>query len=269
MYETDFLDGAYGPGGNLLILGTASSSNQASTVFEAGQSTCGPAGTDTSPCIGFYRRTDHTVWYTSPDFSGFSFEVDYTLSPYKTADNDPRVISIGGKYAPEGMPFRIDAAYEEHRDFYGMNALAGQGGGNSSKDTGLQFGGTFMFGDFTVGARYEMLEYKTSGALAGPITSWERDAFFINGKMNLPTGYAALQIGIANDADTNLGKQNDTGATMIGLGYMHNLSRQSQLQVIYNQMDNDAAAQYIAIGGTNVAPGVDHKGIYLGIKHTF
>ena len=264
MYETDFLDGAYGPGGNLLILGTPGTG----AAFQIGQGGCYQTG-----CAGFYRRSDHTVWYTSPNWEGFSFEVDYTLNAYKdnaaNPDTDPQIISIGGKYAPEGMPFRVDVAYEQHDDMFGANELAGgaANGGTGSKDTGLQVGGTYMFGDFTVGLRYEMLEYKVDNAVN--INKVERDAWFINGKMNLPTGYAALQVGMAGDRDVNGNKVNDTGATMIGVGYFHNLSRQSQMQIIYNQTDNDANANYLAIGGTNASNGIDHKGIYLGIKHTF
>ncbi|MEX0960572.1 MAG: porin [Burkholderiales bacterium] len=270
MYSSDFMDGAFGPGGNLLILGTASSAGGASTVFEIDQN-CSAA----APCMGFYRRSSHTVWYESPNWSGFSFEVDYTLSAYKTTTNDPKILSIGGKYQPEGMPFWVDAAYESHDDMFGVNAVTGQVGGTASSDTGFQIGGGYMFGDFTVGLRWERLTYEADGKGAGLINEWERDAFFINGKMNLPTGYAALQIGIADEGSCALaggGACNagtDTGATMIGVGYAHNLSRQSQVLVFYNQMDNDSAAQYIAIGGTNVAPGVDHRGLYLGIKHTF
>lgn len=263
MYETDFLDGAYGPGGNLLIMGNPGVGG----AFDIGQGGC--TNGSTAGCSGFYRRTDHTVWYTSPNWSGFSFEIDQTLSAYKSATGqDPTVLSIGGKYAPDGMPFRVDVAYEKHDDMFGANAVAGAAnGGTGSTDTGLQFGGTYMFGDFTVGARYEMLEYEVDGAAT--VSSVERDAWFINGKMNMPTGYAAVQLGMAGERDVNGTKVNDTGATMFGIGYFHNLSRQSQVQLIYNQTDNDAAANYLAIGVTNATPGLDHKGIHLGIKHTF
>jgi predicted porin len=260
MYETDFLDGAYGPGGNLLILGNPGVGG----AFDIGQD-CD--NTSVSNCSGFYRRSNHTVWYTSPNWEGFSFEVDYTLSAYKTNATNPQIISIGGKYAPDGMPFRVDVAYEQHDDMFGANAFDATNAGTSSKDTGLQVGGTYMFGDFTVGLRYEMLEYKVDNAVN--INKVERDAWFINGKMNLPTGYAAVQFGMAGDRDINGTKQADSGAKMIGVGYFHNLSRQSQMQIIYNQTDNDANANYLAIGGTNASNGLDHKGIYLGIKHTF
>jgi predicted porin len=277
MYSSDFLDGAMGVGGNLLILGNPG----VGSAFDVGQNNCGPGAYIATPiagCVGFYRRTSHTVWYESPNWNGFSFEVDYLLSAYKSTTDDPKGISIGGKYAPEGMPFTIDAAYEQHDDFGGVDQIAGfqglgTGSSTSTKDTGVQVGGTYAFGDFTVGLRYEQLEYTGNSAAATDLTKWERDAYFLNGKMNLPTGYAAVQYGVANKAKcTQNGVACDgagTDARMIGIGYFHNLSRQSQVSIIYNQTDNKENAAYVAIGGTNVVQGADHRGLFLGIKHTF
>jgi predicted porin len=271
-YSSDFMDGALGPGGNLMILGTPG----AATVFEVGESGCAPQatltpGVFTGGCVGFYRRTEHTIWYESPNFNGFSFEVDYTLSANKTATTNPRVVSIGGKYAPEGMPFFVDAAYEKHDDLFGITKITGEGGTGSS-DTGFQIGGGYTFGDFQINARWERLTYEQDGNAAG-VSEYERDAIWLGVKMNLPTGYAAVQFGQAGDADIVDGgvgqKANDTGATHFSVGYFHNLSKQSQLQAIYNQTSNDANANYLAVGGTNAVNGADHKGLYLGIKHTF
>lgn len=274
-YSTDFMDGAAGPGGNLLILGTASSATGASTVFENGQGACGAAA---GGCMGFYRRSEHTVWYESPNWNGFNFEVDYTLSAFKTGGatgTDPKILSIGGKYQPEGMPFFVDVGYEKHDDMFGMNAVTGQVTGTGSSDDGFQIGAGYMFGDFQINARWERLTYETDGTTVGEIQDWERDAMFFGGKWNLPTGFAAVQLGIADEGDCTMNgggactAGNDTGATMFAIGYFHNLSKQSQIQAIYNQTDNDSNAQYYSIGGTTVAAGNDHKGIYLGIKHTF
>ncbi|MFL6579159.1 MAG: porin, partial [Burkholderiales bacterium] len=121
MYTADPLDGALGPGGNLMILGTPG----ANEAFQVGQGSCAPnAGGTTGGCVGFYRRTDHTIWYESPNWGGFTFEVDYTLSAYKTQTTDPKVFSVGGKFQPEGAPFYIDLAYEQHTDLFGAIAIA-------------------------------------------------------------------------------------------------------------------------------------------------
>jgi predicted porin len=259
MYQADPLDGALGPGGNLMILGTPG----AGTAFEVDQ-----AGTN----VDFYRRTSNTIWYESPNYNGFTFEVDYTLSAFKTAGPpsvDPTVISIGGKWQPEGMPFYVDVAYEQHEDMFGVTKIAGTAGTGSS-DNGLQIGGGYMMGDLSLHARYEQLSYELDGAAAGTVNEYDRDAFWFGVKYNLPSGYVGGEIGIAQEGETNLGDAVDTGATMIGIGYFHNLSKQSQLQFIYASTKNDAAATYTqAAAPLGGAPGSDHQVVHVGIKHTF
>ncbi len=271
MYQADPLDGALGPGGNLMILGTPG----AGTAFDTGHAACGVAGPGLG-CIGFYRRTDQTIWYESPNWSGFTFEVDYTLSAFKTngpPSSDPRVISIGGKWQPEGMPFYIDLAYEKHDDFGALNAL-NAALGTSTSDDAIQVGGGYMIGDLGLHARYEQLSYEVTGnATAGDVTQLERDAFWFGVKYNLPSGYVGAELGIADEWDVTVnggGTAPDTGAKMFGIGYFHNLSKQSQLQFIYGRTDNDSAGTYTQAAAPNGgAPGSDHQVLHVGIKHTF
>ena len=290
MYTADPLDGALGPGGNLMILGTPG----ANAAFQAGQGSCGPAvggaftfdpvtgtaianpnaGKGSGGCVDFYRRTDHTIWYESPNWSGFSFEVDYTLSAFKSRDTsgnttDPKVLSIGGKFQPDGAPFYVDLSYEKHDDMFGANAL-GAVGGTSSKDTGIQLGVGYMIGDLGLHARYERLKYETDGTLATtPFSEWKRNAYWFGVKYNLPTGYIGAELGIAQNGKTNNGTADDTGANMFGIGYFHNLSKQSQLQFIYGRTDNDDNATYTQAAAPLTAAGATHQVFHVGIKHTY
>jgi predicted porin len=267
MYTADPLDGALGPGGNLMILGTPG----AGTAFDAGQDGCGAGGG--AGCHGFYRRTSQTIWYESPNFTGFSFEVDYTLSAFKTQSPnsvDPKVLSLGGKFQPEGAPFYVDLSYENHHDMFGGNGLiGGTAGGTSSTDTGIQVGGGWMIGDLGLHLRYEMLKYKTDGSSNG-IDYYKRNAYWLGVKYNLPSGYVGAELGIAQNGKNSAGTVNDTGANMFGVGYFHNLSKQSQLQFIYGRTDNKDAATYTQagapLGGT---PGADSQVFHVGIKHTY
>jgi predicted porin len=258
MYTADPLDGALGPGGNLNILGTPG----AGRLFEAGQGNCAATG-----CPDFYRRTDHTIWYESPKFGGFDFEVDYTLSAFKNnAGTDPKVLSVGGKFAPEGAPFYVDLAYEKHDDMFGLTAF-GLAPGIESKDTGMQVGAGMMFGDLGLHLRYERLKYE-QGAV-----ELKRNAYWLGVKFALPSGYIGAELGIAQDADISGvpgASSNDTGAKMFGIGYFHNLSKQSQLQFIYGRTDNEDSASYAQAGTPNGGvPGSDHQVFHVGLKHTF
>lgn len=280
MYTADPLDGAAGPGGNLSLLGTPG----AGAVFQNSNASGG---------VDFYRRSEQTIWYESPNWSGFAFEIDYTLSGFKsnggtsfsvnpqtgvigsatTGATDPRALSVGGKFQPDGAPFYVDLAYEKHWDYFGLDDITtasgtAGGGGSSSSDTGIQVGVGYTFGDLGLHARYEQLKYKDEGVTAGA-DEWKRNAWWVAAKYNLPSGYVGAEIGIAQDGKTNLGKANDTGAKMFAIGYFHNLSKQSQLQFIYGRMDNDDQGTYQMAGATAENIGGTTQVFHVGLKHTF
>ena len=272
MYQADPLDGALGPGGNLMILGTPG----ANTAFEVGQAGCLVTG-----CVGFYRRTDNTIWYESPNWNGFTFEVDYTLSASKFDGGpgigtiDPTVLSAGAKWKPEGMPFYVDVAIEQHEDMFGTAKISSPTTTTGSSDDGFQVGAGFSIAGFDLHARFEQLSYETDGTTAGDLNKLERDAIWFGVKYNLPSGYIGGEIGQADDWDTTCTglacPAPDTGATMYGIGYFHNLSKQSQLQFIYASTDNDSQGTYTQAGAQGFAggPGSDHTVIHVGLKHTF
>ena len=270
-YVSDPLDGAVGVGGNLNILATPG----AGAIFQVGQH----SGT---PQVDFYRRTEQQVWYESPNWSGFSFEFDYSLSAFKTSSTptapglDPKVISIGGKFQPEGAPFYVDLAFEQHKDMFGLTAITAltptltAANGKSSKDNAIEIGGGWMFGDLGLNVRYEMLKYKEDGVTSTAVTEYKRNAEWIGVKYSLPSGYVGAELGIAQKGKTNVGSVDKTGAKMFGVGYFHNLSKQSQLQFIYARTDNDDNATYAQAGAPNGgSPGSKHDVATVTIKHTF
>ena len=275
MYSADPLDGAVGPGGNLMILGTPG----ANAAFQAGQGSCPTGG----GCVDFYRRTDNTIWYESPNWDGLSFEVDYTLSASKTVSAtgntvNPTVLSAGVKYQPAEKFFAIfeyvDLAYEKHNDMFGITAVAnsfgvGTPGATSSSDTGTQVGfGLSPIENLHLNWRYEQLKYTADGT-GGTNADYKRNAFWSGIKYDLATGYVAGEIGKAGDGKLDGNKISDSGATMYGIGYFHNLSKQSQLQFIYGNTNNDSKATYTQAAAPLTTAGSDHQVLHVGIKHTF
>src|SRR6266850_7401676 len=180
-YESDPLDGAVGVGGNIQMLGHSGfldpQGSSVNTWFLVGN----------TEGDGFWRRTDQTIWYNSPDINGFTFEIDQTLGAYKdnsvTPSMNPSITSVGGQFKPADMPFFVNIGYESHKDVCGVQCILG---GNDNKANGLNFGGGYTLGDLTLYARYERLEWKSSGGL---ISKWERNHYWFAGKYNLPTGY--------------------------------------------------------------------------------
>jgi predicted porin len=249
MYESDPLDGAVGMGGSIQMLGH--SGRQGPAWFITGDTTGDQ----------FWRRTEQTLWYTSPDINGFTFEVDQTLSAFKTPSPglNPTITSIGGQFKPADMPFFVNAAYEKHKDV--VNSV----GAVNPEANAWQIGGGYTFQDVTVYARYESIQYKTS------TDKLEVKHYWFAAKYALPTGYVGAEFGMAPKAKFDGADQDQTKANMLSAGYFHNLSKQSQLQFIATRISNDDLANYGIGAGTGSVTGAGRKitGLYAGIKHTF
>jgi hypothetical protein len=248
-YESDPLDGAAGIGGNIQMLGNTGLAGGG--WFDVGNG-------QTADNASFWRRTHHTIWYNSPNMSGFTFEVDRTLSAFKTATADPVVTSLGVQFKPEGGPFFVNVGYETHDE-----ALSTVFGLHDA--TAMSVGGGFAFGDLLITARFEQLEWEPAAG------SFERQHIWAGLKWTLPSGYFGAEVGIADDMDAPGGSVADSDAMMIGVGYFHNMSKQSQLQILATQIDNGDGANYGIGAGTGSTGGLgsDHMAFSVGIKHTF
>jgi predicted porin len=281
-YSVDPLDGAAGIGGNLSILGSPGYG----MVFDAGNGT---------PSAEFYRRTDHTVWYDSPNWGGFTFGAYTTLSAAKTNSNpvtgapgtNPRVYGLGGKYVGPTIPVQAWVAYEKHKDMFGITAIANAafgalgvalpagGLGTSSSDSGIQVGAGYTIGDIFVFANFERLKYEETGNVTLGDLEYKRNAWSIGLKWNVPTGYVGAQYMQAQNAKATLagvsGTLDSTGAKSVGLGYYHTLSKQTMAYVMGQYIKNDDLNMYTVAGGVGVPfnPGANVYAATIGLKHSF
>lgn len=249
-YESDPLDGAMGIGGNIQMLGNTGLAGGG--WFDVGNG-------QTADNASFWRRTHHTIWYTSPNFGGFTFEIDQTLSAFKSATADPTITSAGVQFKPEGGKFFVNVGYETHSE-----ALSNVFGLHDA--TGISGGGGIALGPFLITARVEQLEWEpTTGG------TFERQHIWAGLKWTLPSGYFGAEVGMAGELGTPTGDLPDSEAMMIGLGYFHNLSKQSQLYIVGTQIDNDDNTNYGIGAGTGSTGGLgsDHMAVTVGMKHTF
>jgi len=273
-YTVDPLDGAAGIGGNLSILGTPGYGQ----VFDAGN---GPGANGNAD---FYRRSDHTVWYDSPNWGGFTFGAYTTLSANKNNGpsnlgnpNNPRLWGLGGKWVGPTIPLQIWAAYEKHNDLYGLNVITGTAGGaTSTKDHGIQIGIGYTLGDIFIFGNWEQLKYEADGLAGTVIDEYKRNAFSVGVKWNVPTGYVGAQYmqalkGKCEFADGSACTADKTGAKSIGLGYYHTLSKQTQAYVMGQYINNDDLNFYTVAGGVGVPTnlGANVYAATIGLKHSF
>jgi len=293
-YTVDPLDGAAGMGGNLQMFGTPGYG----TVFDA-------PGAAVRNTAGFYRRTDQTVWYDSPNWGGFTFGAYTTLNAYKTGNtglSNPGVWGVGGKYVGPTVPLQAWVAYERHKDLNGLGQITGQSlpalAGFSStpaaafpnatasvgqasvptstKDQGIQVGVGWTLGDLFLFAQYEGLKYKADGlSAATDIIEYKRNAWGLGMKWNVPTGYVGAQyIHAMNGSCQSVGggcNASQTGGDMVGVGYYHTLSKQTQAYIMGTWIGNDDLNQYNTAGGTGAVNrlGASIFGATVGLKHSF
>jgi predicted porin len=283
LYTIDPLDGAAGLGGNLQMLGTpggAAFQNQPSP--------------GSIPTYTFYRRDSNTIWYDSPNFNGFTFGVAYgTNDDRASSQTNPQTWQVGVKYAGSGLPLQLWAAYVDRKDQFGLvgyaqNAFGVNHSSTGSTDTAAQLGGAYTLGDITLFAIYEHLQYKLDNTAQTILQKYKRDAYALGLKWNLATGYVGAQwiqalngkctLGAAaagsscsNVAGTGIDAEK-TGATMIGVGYYHNLSKQTQAYVVGSWIDNKDFGTYGTAGisnGANFNAGSTIWGVGIGLKHSF
>ena len=291
LYSTDPLDGAMGIGGNLSIFGSPGYN----VVFDAPRggpdyATCA-AGAGGGGCAGFYRRTEHTIWYDSPNWNGFTFGAAYAMPAFKQqiagaqgATLNPNIWSLGVKYQGPTIPVDVWLAYERHKDYGGMVAIQGALVGNptNSTDTGINAGVGYTFGDVRVFGMWEALKYKVDGSDAvTAMSEYKRQAWGVGLKWNLASGYVGAQYLQAQDGKcTFLNPQlggcdaTDSGAALIGVGYFHNMSKQTQVYGVAAYIKNKDFASYAPAGGLgvyngSVSPGQDITSFTVGIKHSF
>jgi len=252
-YESDPLDGAMGIGGNIQMLGNTGL--QGGGWFDVGNG-------QTADNASFWRRTHHTIWYNSPVIANsITFEIDRTLNAFNNGTTDPVVTSVGAQFKPEGGKFFVNIGMETHDE-----ALSNQFGLHDA--TGMSVGRGIALGPFLITARVEQLEWEV---LTGAGGTFERAHMWAGVKWTLASGYFGAEVGMADELDTPTGTLTDSDAMMIGLGYYHNLSKQSQLYVVGTQIANGDASNYGIGAGTGSTGGIgsDHMALTVGMKHTF
>jgi len=285
-YTVDPLDGAAGLGGNLQILGSPGYGQ----VFDAPNGT--PSGAD------FYRRTENTIWYDSPSWGGFTAGAYTTLNyannnantttgPNSAASpGHPTIWGAGAKYVGPTLPIQLWGAYEHHKDLYGLNVITGTAAAaNSTKDYGWQLGVGYTLGDIFMFANFEQLKYQADGLAGATVSEYKRKAWSVGAKWNIATGYVGGQYIQAQNASCEMAdgsgcNADQTGAKMVGVGYYHTLSKQTQAYIMGSYTNNDDLQFYSVAGGGSFSGGAGFGpaqttlgsniyGVTVGLKHSF
>jgi predicted porin len=255
-YNIDPFHGAAGNGGNIVnILGTTALAG-ANAVCNGNNLGC--------------RRLDQTITYSSPNFSGFTFQIDYTLEggPAATGLNKPSELQYGAAYSGkigDAWGLRGSLAGIQVKNSGLLNGVTGIIVGQDEKDDGVRGTIGVTFGDFSVDLLLEQLKWKDNvNAVEAKVQhTW------IGGSWNVPTGKVALGYTKAGKTKVNGTDLANTDADHMAIGYYHNLSKNSAAYVIYSAITNKDNAQYNMQDGATSAAGKDPSSIGVGMYYLF
>lgn len=238
------------------------------------------SGTNTQ---SFDLRSQNSVAYWTPNFNGLYGKIQYSADEGEspTGTISPDLWSAAINY--DNGPLSVTYAYERHDDVFGLTAIQAASTGTESKDTAHRIAAGYQFGNTTISAAYERLDYENEGTVAG-VTDFDRDAWQVGLSHRMGAHEFRARYSQADEGDcdnvANTCTTNELGAKMYAVGYAYHFSKRTQVYAFYTEIDNDDAASYtFTIGGSaNVATpgavggagvGSDPEAFGLGIRHTF
>lgn len=184
---------------------------------------------------GTAARQDNAISYFLPAMGGLYGQVMVAAGEGTTRGNK----YVGGRLGYAAGPLNFSAAYGK----------ADKTGGMVDDATTYIVGGSFNAGFATFHSTYEVAEYSTT-------------------KRKLATVAAVVPIG-TNALKAQFVKA--SGATLFGVGYVHNLSKRTSLYTNFGRVNNKGANVYTASasGPAVTLGGKTSTGYDFGIRHDF
>lgn len=216
----------------------------------------GLTGASTNLMAATTVRTNNAVTYATPDMNGFSATGLYGAGEQAAGAANGRTIGLSGAYA--NGPVMATVAYDK---------------ANNITDTDstklLVIGGTYNFGPATAHLAYET--EKTNA------TSF-RDILV---GVSAPVSASGTVIGSFIKKSDRTTPQNE-GAKQFALGYIHALSKRTQVYTSYAHISNDSGTNHYVgdasnggVAGGDVATvaqqalGSSSSGFTVGLRHKF
>lgn len=222
----------------------------------------------------FDTRMANAIAYKSNDFNGFNFGAAYAFGENKTLDNaavgaklNTKAFDIGLNYANSGW----DLGYAYGRLTSGSDDAATPLP-DVVKNHRIGVGYTFDGGhQVTFQWNKQAIDFVGGGDL-------DANSYSLQGKYQVtPAGAIIADYTVAKDQTGSFGAP-DTGAKLITVGYLHNLSKRTMVKAVYTRISNDSAAAYNfssgAVGGAIAGVGgfdfgADPHALSIGVRHSF
>ena len=232
-----------------------------------GYSNAGAATSSAYATAGSYfdQRTNNTVAYLTPNFSGFSAAGAYVFGA-ETATSGSA--STGNMYSLAAMytagPMYLTAAYERHN--FGSALTGSMAGASNTEQKAWKLGAAYSIMDFTLAAMYEKTDDNQG---ASGTNLYGHRTWFLSGKYQM--GAVALKASYANAGSDNQSATVSNGAKAYTVGADYGFSKRTTVYALYTKISNDAGAAYNFYnnGAAGIGAGDSVSGMSLGIKHSF
>lgn len=283
--------GATGVGANSALLGKLGNNLTNFTTDGSGNPGVTGAARSQTQASMFDTRWKNAIAYVSPSFGGVTATAAYVANENKTNAINTSGYDLGLNYANgpimagltyNAVTVKNDAALGAGSATAG--ALVTNGGvrvvdlGANIKTNDLRIGGSYDFKVVKINALFDRVTLKADG-LDGDL---KQNVWGLGAIVPVGAGRVIGQFYKAN----NINDTNNTGAKLYELGYVHSLSKRTELRAVYARINNDSNANYdfgvnaSGLNGASAAAGVNGNvtvnglgssvsALSLGLRHTF
>jgi predicted porin len=236
----------------------------------------------------FERRAPNSIQYWSPNVSGFTLRLTYSLDEGKTQANpaampptvavDPYLIGANLNY--EGFGFRVRYAFELHKDFFGLSQLGGNGASatnGSSTDVGHALTIQYLTSSTDAPTRLvlagDLLQYKDDDSAPGAINEYTRPGVYalVEQAFGPHHVFGAFGMGLEGSCElvggADCAASDKTGAMYLNLGYLYAITAATNVHATFYDVINDDGGRFGSLGG--IAAGADQIGFGIGVIHVF
>lgn len=242
----------------------------------------------------FTRRQGNSLQYWTPSFGPFTFRFLYSTDSEKTAPTAGEASLWDVSVVYDKGPLMLSAAYERHKNYYGIASLGrnNRGVGSStgptstttSKDEGLKLALGYDFGATSIGLVWEKLRYREDGVIPAntvvDLQYYDRSAVWFGidhkiGNAELFATYGKTSDGhcaviVANPALQECTTQG-LGAHALAFGAQYKFSRRTSMYAQYAKIRNGSSGSYNFSTGLVAGAGVgaDPQAIGVGMIRKF
>lgn len=217
----------------------------------------GPAAQPT-----YYRADNAVHYYLPPNMGGI-----YGQATYAFGEGTPNGRYAGARLGYGAGPINVAAAY-------GVQDLQATGG-TDGEYTIKSLGVSYRISIVRLLGSYELGKLTTNfgplAAFAGEERRWLVGTIVTVGSGEIRASYADSN---GRDSTAPLLAQrttfNNADATLMTLGYIHNLSRRTAVYAAVARIDNDGTGTFSIPGGAaGITPGGTSNGYMVGVRHLF